>query len=136
MAIISKVENLGNLRAEMTHYKSGQIIHTDAPTDNNGKGAAFSPTDLAATSLASCMITVMSIKANQLGIDIDGTEAEVEKEMSAKPRKISAIRINILFPKNYNERDRKILELTANTCPVIYSLNPDIEKEINFNYLN
>ena len=136
MAIISKVENLGNLRTEMTHYKSGQIIHTDAPTDNNGKGAAFSPTDLAATSLASCMITVMSIKANQLGIDIDGTEAEVEKEMSAKPRKISAIRINILFHKNYNERDRKILELTANTCPVIYSLNPDIEKEINFNYPN
>ena len=103
MAIISKVENLGNLRTELTHYKSGQIIHTDAPTDNNGKGAAFSPTDLAATSLASCMITVMSIKANQLGIDIDGTEAEVEKEMSAKPRKISAIRINILFPKNYTK---------------------------------
>jgi uncharacterized OsmC-like protein len=134
VAIISKVENLGDLRTELTHLKSGQLIHTDAPTDNKGKGAAFSPTDLVATSLASCMITVMSIKANQLGIDLKGTEAKVEKEMSANPRKISSIKIDINFPKNYSEKNRKILELTANTCPVINSLNPDISKEIKFYY--
>ena len=134
MSVISKVEYLGNLRTELTHYKSGQKIYTDAPVDNNGKGEAFSPTDLVAASLASCMITVMGIKAKQCGIEMDGTYAEVEKEMSAKPRKISGINIDIYFPKNYTENEKKLLELTANTCPVINSLNPDIVKNINFHY--
>ena len=134
MAIISKVEYLGDLRTELTHCKSGQQMYTDAPVDNNGKGEAFSPTDLVATSLASCMITVMGIKAKHSGIEMDGTYAEVEKVMSAKPRKISGINIDIYFPKNYTENEKNILEITANTCPVINSLNPDIVKNIHFHY--
>ena len=135
MSATSKVEYLGNLRTELTHLKSGQTMHTDAPTDNNGQGAAFSPTDLVATSLASCMITVMGIKAGQHSIDIDGTEAIVKKEMSANPRRISAIRINIHFPKKYSEKECKLLELTANTCPVINSLSSEITTDISFHYL-
>lgn len=134
MSAISKVEYLGNLRTELTHLKSGQAMHTDAPTDNNGKGAAFSPTDLVATALASCMATVMGIKASQHDIDIDGTEAMVEKKMTANPRRISTIRIDIHFPKKYSAKERKLLELTANTCPVINSLNPEINKDIRFHY--
>jgi len=134
MAQISTVEYLGDLRTKAVHLESGDQINTDAPKDNEGKGEAFSPTDLVATSLASCMITVMGINARQHGIDMDGTRAEVEKEMSTNPRRIKAVRININFPHAYTKKERTLLERTAHACPVVNSLNNNLEKDITFHY--
>ncbi|MFI2742570.1 OsmC family protein [Zhouia sp. PK063] len=130
----SKVEYKGNLRTVCTHLKSGSEFITDAPTDNNGKGEAFSPTDTVATALASCMITVMGIKARDLEVDLTGTTAEVTKTMSANPRRISKIEVTINFPLNPDDKTKKILEHTANTCPVHQSLHPEIEKVITFHW--
>ncbi|WP_298899765.1 OsmC family protein [uncultured Psychroserpens sp.] len=130
----SKVTYLGDLRTESTHLKSDNSFITDAPTDNNGKGEAFSPTDTVATGLASCMITVMGIKARDLGIDMAGTTAHVTKIMAAEPRRISKIEVVLDFPFEADKKVRIILERTANTCPVHYSLHPDIEKDITFNW--
>ncbi len=130
----SKVTYLGNLRTENLHLQSGNTYITDAPLDNNGKGEAFSPTDTVATGLANCMLTVMGIKANQLKIDMDGTTAQVTKIMSAEPRRISRIEIIFNFPNPLDSKSRKILEQTARTCPVHFSLHPDIEREIIFNW--
>lgn len=130
----SKVTYLGNLRTENLHLQSGNTYITDAPLDNNGKGEAFSPTDTVATGLANCMLTVMGIKANQLKIDMDGTTAQVTKIMSAEPRRISRIEIIFNFPNPLDSKSRKILEQTARTCPVYFSLHPDIEREIIFNW--
>ena len=134
MGDLSTVEYKGDLRTEAVHLDSGEQIHTDAPKDNEGKGEAFSPTDLVATSLASCMITVMGIKAKQHGINMVGTTADVVKEMAADPRRISAIRINIHFLNNYSDKERIILERTTNTCPVGNSLSDELAVEIHFNY--
>ncbi len=123
---------LGNLRTECLHLKSGNTFITDAPVDNNGKGEAFSPTDTVATALASCMLTVMGIKAADLGVDLSGSEAEVEKIMASGPRRISEIRIQLVLPEEINDKNRKILEHTARTCPVLYSLHADIVKKIEF----
>ena len=131
----SKVTYLGDLRTESTHLKSGNSFFTDAPTDNNGKGKAFSPTDTVATGLASCMITVMGIKARDLGVDMTGTTAHVTKIMASNPRRISKIEVVLDFPFDANEKTRKILERIATTCPVYYSLHPDIEKDISFNWI-
>jgi putative redox protein len=130
----AKVTYLGNLRTECEHLKSGATFITDAPTDNNGKGEAFSPTDTVATGLASCMITMMGIKAGTLDISLDGTTASVTKTMAANPRRISRIDVEIVMPPNLSEKFQKILENTARTCPVWYSLHPDIEKVIVFNW--
>ncbi|MBT8303128.1 MAG: OsmC family protein [Bacteroidia bacterium] len=130
----SKVTYLGNLRANNKHIKSGDEFITDAPIDNNGKGEAFSPTDTVANGLATCMITVMGIKARNMGVDMIGTTAEVTKTMASGPRRISRIDIVLDFPFETDDNTRKILEKTANTCPVIYSLHPDIEKNITFNW--
>ena len=134
MGDLSTVEYKGDLRTEAVHLDSGEQIHTDAPKDNEGKGETFSPTDLVATSLASCMITVMGIKAKQHGINMVGTTADVVKEMAADPRRISAIRINIHFLNNYSDKERILLERTANTCPVMNSLSDELAVEIHFNY--
>jgi uncharacterized OsmC-like protein len=134
MGDLSTVEYKGDLRTEAVHLDSGERIHTDAPKDNEGKGETFSPTDLVATSLASCMITVMGIKAKQHGINMVGTTADVVKEMAADPRRISAIRINIHFLNNYSDKERILLERTANTCPVRNSLSDELAVEIHFNY--
>ncbi len=131
----SKVIYTGNLRTEAEHLKSGAKIITDAPTDNHGKGEAFSPTDSVATALASCMLTVMGIKAEDLKVSLKGTTAEVTKTMAANPRRISKVEITITFPETYSEKLQKILEHTARTCPVLESLHPDMEKVITFNYL-
>ncbi|MBQ4914465.1 OsmC family protein [Maribacter sp. MMG018] len=131
----SKVVYNGELRTECTHIKSGDSFMTDAPTDNNGLGQAFSPTDTVATGLASCMLTMMGIKANGLDIDLQNSEAEVTKHMAASPRRISKIEVKLTLPANISDKDRKILENTANTCPVLYSLHPDIQKEITFNWV-
>ncbi|MEZ4921130.1 MAG: OsmC family protein [Saprospiraceae bacterium] len=129
----SKVYYPGALRTEATHLRSNTLIVTDAPPDNNGKGEAFSPTDLCATSLASCMITIMGISANEHGWDIDGIQAEVTKIMASGPRRISRIEVRLLMPqKGYDEKTRKILEVAGRTCPVALSLHPDIEQVIEF----
>lgn len=107
---------------------------TDAPVDNHGKGEAFSPTDTVANALATCMLTVMGIKAESLGVDMDGATAEVTKTMVADPRRISKIDVHILFPRSYEEKETRILENTGRTCPVLQSLHPDIEKNISFKY--
>ncbi|MRT17945.1 OsmC family protein [Vitellibacter sp. q18] len=130
----AKVTYLGNLRTENEHLKSGDKFITDAPTDNNGKGAAFSPTDTVATGLANCMITMMGIKARDLGVNIEGTTALVTKTMAADPRRISKIEVVLNFPAGIDDKSKKILENTARTCPVHYSLHPDIERVITFNW--
>lgn len=130
----SKVTYLGNLRTLNLHLKSGNTYNTDAPTDNNGKGEAFSPTDTVATGLANCMLTVMGIKARDLGIEMSGTTAEVTKIMAANPRRISKVVVVLNLPFMAEAKHRKILEHTAKTCPVLYSLHPDIEKDISFNW--
>ena len=130
----SKVVYLGNLRTENEHLKSGNKYITDAPTDNNGKGEAFSPTDTVATGLANCMITVMGIKAANMDVNMDGTTAMVTKTMSADPRRISKVEVILKFPSGIDEKSRKILENTGRTCPVFLSLHPNIEKVIEFNW--
>ncbi|OUS02070.1 osmotically inducible protein OsmC [Flavobacteriales bacterium 33_180_T64] len=132
----SKVTYLGDLRTESVHLKSENPFITDAPADNNGKGEAFSPTDTVATGLASCMITVMGIKARDLNIDMTGTTAHVTKTMASNPRRISKIEVILDFPFETDKKTRTILERTANTCPVHYSLHPDIKKDITFNWKN
>lgn len=130
----SKVVYLGNLRTECTHEQSGNSFITDAPTDNNGQGMAFSPTDTVATGLASCMITVMGIKARDLNVKLKGTTAEVTKFMASNPRRISKIQVVLNLPVQADEKTQKILENTGRTCPVLQSLHPDIEKDITFNW--
>ncbi|MBK8347493.1 MAG: OsmC family protein [Saprospiraceae bacterium] len=129
----SKITYLGDLRTECVHIKSGQTIITDAPTDNHGKGEAFSPTDLTATSLGTCMITVMGIAAKNHGIDIDGTYLEITKHMVSDPRRISGIDINVILPPiRYSTKEKKILETAGRTCPVALSLHPDLKQDILF----
>ncbi len=130
----SKVTYIGNLRTENVHIKSVNSFITDAPTDNNGKGEAFSPTDTVATGLASCKLTVMGIKARDMEVDMTGTTAEVTKIMATNPRRISEIIVKINLPFEADKMTRTILERTANTCPVHYSLHPDIQKDITFNW--
>lgn len=131
----SKVTYSGELRTKSVHLQSGTEIITDAPLDNNGKGEAFSPTDMVANSLATCMLTIMGIKANQMGINFDGSTAEVTKVMQSDPRMISKIVIDFQMNINTDEKTKTILEKVALTCPVYLSLHPDIEKEITFNWL-
>ena len=128
----SKVIYLGELRTSSIHLQSGSEIISDAPTDNNGKGEAFSPTDTVANGLASCMFTVMGIKAQDLKVDFSGSTAEVTKIMAAEPRRISEIHVNFNMNLPADEKIKTILERTAMTCPVFYSLHPDIKKEISF----
>lgn len=130
----SKVVYKGNLRTEAKHLQSGRKMITDAPVDNHGKGEAFSPTDTVATALATCMLTVMGIKAEEMGIVLEGTQAEITKTMAENPRRISKIEVNLYFPLVYSEKQTKILEHTARTCPVLQSIHPDIEKNIIFKY--
>ena len=132
--MISKVVYKGDLRTEAIHLQSGNTIITDAPVDNEGKGKAFSPTDLVATALGSCMITIMAISAEKHGIDISGTNASVKKEMGSNPRRISEIAIDINMAKNIEKKDRKRLEKAALACPVHKSLHPDLKKNIQFFY--
>lgn len=125
----------GKLRTDATHIRSNNSIVTDAPVDNNGKGEAFSPTDLLATSLANCMLTVMGILAQQKGINIDNTRAEVTKIMADNPRRVSEIHITVHFPTlNYSDKEKAMLEHTAATCPVAKSLHPDIQQKVEFKW--
>ena len=125
----------GYLRTEAKHVASGSTLETDAPTDNHGKGERFSPTDLVATALASCMCTIMGIAARTHEIDIDNVSCEVTKIMAANPRRIGEIKVDMHFPnKTYDDKQKKILEHAALTCPVFESLHPDLKKTVSFNW--
>lgn len=131
----SKIIYSGELRTTSTHLKSGTEILTDAPTDNQGKGEAFSPSDLLATSLGNCMLTIIGIAAKTHGFNIDGTTAEVTKVMAQDPRRVSEIKIDFNFPANsYTTKEKEIIERSAKTCPVANSIHPDIKQEISFGY--
>lgn len=132
---ISTIEYLGGLRTSSVHLRSGNAIITDAPPDNNGKGEAFSPTDLLATSLGCCMITVMGIVAERHALDLKGTSIEVTKKMEADPRRVGEIIIEMVFPKNnFSEKEKQLLENTALTCPVAKSLNPELKQTVIFHW--
>lgn len=132
----SKIEYAGNLRTKLTHLLSGDTVITDAPLDNNGKGEAFSPTDLVATALGSCMVTIMGITARNHNFSIDGTKIDVTKIMATSPRRIGEIIIDIHFPKEieYTDKQKKLLLASAKTCPVAQSLHPDVKQNISFNF--
>jgi uncharacterized OsmC-like protein len=130
----SKVTYLGDLRTKSIHVQSGSEIISDAPLDNNGKGEAFSPTDTVANALASCMMTIMGIKARDLEVDFVGSTAEVTKIMNAEPRRIGAIEIVFEMQGVADEKNKTILERAAMTCPVFLSLSSEIEKKITFNW--
>lgn len=130
----SKVTYLGELRTSSVHLQSGSEVISDAPIDNNGKGEAFSPTDTVANGLASCMFTVMGIKAREMGVDFSGSTADVTKVMAAEPRRISEIHVTFNMSIEADDKTKTILERTALTCPVHYSLHPDIKREIVFNW--
>ena len=132
----AKVIYEGELRCTATHIQSGTVIETDAPTDNQGKGERFSPTDLVAAALATCMATTMGIAARTHGIDMDGTTCEVQKIMASNPRRIAEIKVHIQFPKDkqYTDKEKQILEHTARTCPVGISLHPDCKQTLSFDW--
>ncbi|MFB5945814.1 OsmC family protein [Albibacterium profundi] len=132
-----KNEYLGELRTRATHLKSGNSLITDAPLDNQGKGEAFSPSDLLATALGSCMLTIMGIAAREHQIDLEQVELETTKVMAENPRRVSRLDIVFNFPKGqqYSEKEKAILEKAAKTCPVYYSIHADIEKNLQFNWL-
>ena len=115
---------LGDLRTEITHVQSGNRVITDAPTDNNGKGEYISPTDMVAAALGSC----------RLEIDLKGTRVEIQKVMAAEPRRIAEIRLDFYLPGDYSDKDKKILQGAAETCPVGKSLHPDIRQAVTWHY--
>lgn len=131
----SKITYNGGLRTTSIHQRSGNEIITDAPVDNKGKGEAFSPTDLLATSLGNCMLTIVGIAATEHGFNIDGTICDITKIMAENPRRVAEIVVDFQFPANdYSDKVKTIIERSANTCPVMFSLHPDIKKTVSFNY--
>jgi uncharacterized OsmC-like protein len=125
-----------NLRTTCQHLQSGSSFETDAPSDNKGQGARFSPTDLIATGLGACLITTMGIKAESMDIKIDGAKVDVTKVMMSEPRRIGKIVIAVTMPAmNLDEKTKEILERVGRTCPVERSLHPDMELDISFTWL-
>ncbi|QCR23862.1 OsmC family protein [Pontibacter sp. SGAir0037] len=125
----------GDLRTTAQHLASGNSIITDAPLDNNGKGEAFSPTDLVSAALGSCMMTIMGIVANRNNIHIEGMEIDITKIMATEPRRISEIILQFKMPAiTYSDKEKAMLENAARTCPVALSLHPDIKQTISFQY--
>ena len=126
---------LGELRTRNEHLQSGNKVITDAPTDNRGKGEYFSPTDLLATALGSCIMTIMGIKARDNGIDLDGTTVDVTKIMDSEPRRVGEVVVEFWFPKKgYTKAERELVESVAGTSPVPLSLHPDLKQTIRFNW--
>ncbi|NCI51189.1 OsmC family protein [Sediminibacterium roseum] len=132
----SQIIYKGELRTTATHIQSGTVIETDAPTDNQGKGERFSPTDLVAVALATCMATTMAIKSRTMNIELEGTTIEITKVMASDPRRISQLAVTVKFAKalTLDKKERDILEHTALTCPVARSLHPDVRQEIGFEW--
>ncbi len=126
---------LGELRTENEHLQSGNKVITDAPTDNQGRGEYFSPTDLLATSLGSCIMTIMGIKARDNQIDIEGTQIDVTKIMASEPRRVAEVIVEFTFPKKgYTEEEKQLVESVAGISPVPLSLHPDLKQTIKFNW--
>ncbi len=135
VTITAKYE--GDLRCSAQHGPSGSLLSTDAPLDNQGKGEAFSPTDLCATSLGTCMTTIMGIRARQLGIDISDARFEVKKIMSADtPRRITGLPVEFWIPGSHSEEVKAALRHAAETCPVNYSIHPDIDRPITIHWID
>mgnify|MGYP001111222722 CR=1 FL=1 len=134
MSTTSTLVYLGELRLQNTHTKSGVSIETVAPVDNHGKGDTFSPTDLLATSLASCILTIIGIKANSMDLPLRDAKATVVKVMGSSPRRVSEVIIDILLPSEVEGNDQKILEAAGRACPVAKSLHPDLIQNITFNW--
>lgn len=133
----SNIVYKGSLRCEATHGPSGQTIFTDAPKDNMGKGEAFSPTDLVGAALGACMLTIIGIVGKKSNIAVDDAKAHVTKEMTTEGvRRIKKLAVTITFPKNYSDKEKKLLENAALTCPVHKSLHPDVESPVQFVYPN
>jgi len=130
----SNITYVGDLRTVCIHLQSGTQILTDAPTDNHGKGEAFSPTDLVATALGSCMVSIMGIKSKDLNVDLKDSTVSITKIMQAEPRKIAKIEVVLNMSIETSEKNKTILERAAMTCPVLLSLHPDIEKDVVFNW--
>jgi uncharacterized OsmC-like protein len=130
----SNITYVGDLRTVCIHLQSGTQILTDAPTDNHGKGEAFSPTDLVATALGSCMVSIMGIKSKDLNVDLKDSTVSITKIMQAEPRKIAKIEVILNMAIETSEKNKTILERAAMTCPVLLSLHPDIEKDVVFNW--
>jgi putative redox protein len=124
----------GQLKTEMAHGPSGVVLRTAAPVDNQGDGSSFSPTDLVAAALASCMVTTMAIVAERDGIDFSGVSFRVEKHMAGEPRRIGRLPVEIHLPASLSEAQRGKLERAAQTCPVHRSLGPDVEQDVRFAY--
>lgn len=125
----------GELRTEATHLKSGNQLVTDAPTDNNGRGEYFSPTDLVATALGSCMMTIIGISARNLGFNIDGSTMKITKIMADNPRRIGEIVVELEFPpNNYTDPQKRTIEHITRNCPVALSLHPAVKQTIQINY--
>jgi uncharacterized OsmC-like protein len=130
----SNITCVGDLRTVCIHLQSGTQILTDAPTDNHGKGEAFSPTDLVAAALGSCMVSIMGIKSKDLDVDLKDSTVSVTKIMQSEPRKIAKIEVILNMSIETSEKNKTILERAAMTCPVLFSLHPDIEKDVVFNW--
>jgi len=128
------IEYLGDLHCRARHGPSGVEITTDAPTDNMGKGDGFSPTDLVATALGTCILTVMGTKAQAMDIDITGSTVTVDKEMASGPRRIGRLTTRVQIPHRIADRDRKVLEAAAFTCPVHKSMSSDVDMPISFHW--
>ena len=124
----------GHLRTEATHVASGNVIFTDAPVDNHGRGEGFSPTDLVSTALGSCMMTIMGIVAERSNLDLTSASFSVTKHMSSDPRRIAQIDVDFRLPAAISAKDRTVLENAARTCPVALSLNPEIRQQVQFEY--
>lgn len=130
----AKIIYESDLRTEATHVFSGTTIITDAPLDNNGKGSAFSPTDLLSTSLACCMITLIGIKAQKSGFELGKIEAKVFKSMGVEPRRVIKINVDLFFDRDYKTSEKEIIEEAAYNCPVAKSLHPEIIQDVQFQY--
>lgn len=132
----SRIVYNGELRTTATHLQSNTPIETDAPVDNQGKGERFSPTDLLATSLGSCMMTLMGIKARDMNIDLTGVTIDIQKHMKADPRRVGGVDVTFHFPATLalDEKQKTILQNAALTCPVAKSIHPDIEQKVVFNW--
>lgn len=132
---IAEIIYQGGLRSEARHLRSGQVIISDAPTDNQGKGEAFSPTDLMSTSLGLCMVTIMGIAARTHGFSIDGTLIRISKVMASNPRRVAEVHVDFEMPEvSYSDKEKQILEQAAITCPVALSLHPDLIQKVRFQF--
>jgi uncharacterized OsmC-like protein len=130
-----QTQYLGELRTESVHLQSGNKLITDAPIDNQGKGEAFSPTDLLATAFGACMLTIMGIAARTHGFTLEGAKVETIKVMGTAPRRIVELITQVTLPhNNYSAKEKKIIELAAKECPVYNSLHPELKKTITFSY--